>query len=173
MWGRATVRRAADMNPTQPLLPRNPWPVAIVVFFACFILASVGFVVYSTFHGVDLVSADYYEQEIRYQEQMERVARTQAIRAEVRVSYDPTQQRITLTLPSDHAGRQPTGQIHLYRPSSAQLDRHVDLDVNALGHQALDARALATGLWRVRVSWTVGQTQYYCDQSVVITNHAS
>jgi nitrogen fixation protein FixH len=59
--------------------------------------------------------------------------------------------------------------VHLYRPSAAGLDRQLALELDAAGVQALDASGLEPGLWRVKVTWSVGGQQYYFDQKVVIS----
>ena len=36
------------------------------------------------------------------------------------------------------------------------------------GSQRIDARTLTPGLWKVRVSWTVADKEYYIDRSIVV-----
>jgi nitrogen fixation protein FixH len=159
------------MNP--PPVRRNPWPLGIVVFFGLFLSATVGLVVFSTTQQAELVSRDYYQQELQYQGQIERLGRTQRFRAEVAVGYDPSKQEITLRLPADHARRHPAGTIRFYRPSAASLDHEVRLAVSATGAQTVDARGLQPGLWKVRVLWAVDGQEYYFDQRVVVRTAAS
>lgn len=154
-------------SPSRP--PRNLWPVAIIGFFAVFIVWIAGFIVFSTFHRVDLVSPDYYAQELRHQEQIDRRERAQALPDRVRITYDAARQNLTLTLPIEHALLQPVGVIHFYRPSAAGLDQKRPLDVGSDGRQVLDARQLDPGLWRVRVQWTVEGRDYFAEQEVVIS----
>jgi len=151
-----------------PATKRNPWPYAIIAYFIVFASAIAAWITFAVRQNMDLVRKDYYEEEIRYQQQIDRQNRTQAIRSEVNVSYDGTQQAITLTLPSTHARQQASGTIQLYRPSDASLDRTVQLVVNAEGTQRLDAKALRPGLWKVRIQWTTAGQDYSFDQSVVI-----
>jgi nitrogen fixation protein FixH len=61
-----------------------------------------------------------------------------------------------------------TGTIELYRPSARALDRSFPLKVDANGLQSLDAASLVPGLWKVRVSWTADNQDYYLDQKVVV-----
>ena len=61
-----------------------------------------------------------------------------------------------------------TGRIELYRPSAAGMDRAVKLEPDANGVQRLDATGLAPGLWKVRVSWTLENQDYFLDQKVVV-----
>ena len=151
-----------------PTIKRNPWPYAIIAYFIVFASAMAAWITFAVRQNMDLVRQDYYEEEIRYQQQIDRQNRTQAIRSEVNVSYDGAQQAITLTLPSTHARQQASGTIQLYRPSDASLDRTVQLVVHAEGTQRLDAKALRPGLWKVRIQWTTAGQDYFFDQSVVI-----
>jgi hypothetical protein len=147
---------------------RNPWPVALIGFFVLFVVYIAGFIIFSVFHREELVAADYYNQEIRYQEQINRLQQTGALQGKLQVAYDPVQQQITLTLPPEHMRAAATGRIHLYRPSAAGLDQHHALTVNAAGLQHLDGRSLAAGLWRIRVTWSAEGRDYQCEQSLVI-----
>jgi hypothetical protein len=150
---------------------RNPWPIVITGYFIVFFAGLVAFIAFASGHREDLVRADYYEQEIRFQKQLDRVQRTRAIEQPVNVAYDAGQKCITIQLPLAHAA-QTGGRIHLYRPSDARLDRDLDLVTDVAGKQRLDAATLRTGLWKVRVEWTVAGEEYFMDQAVVVKQAA-
>ena len=156
-----------NANAIKPAPPRSPWPYAIIGWFALFGTAMAAWVVVAVRNDMDLVSADYYDREIRHQRQIDRQARTQTIQSEVKVAYDAAQQRITVTLPATHAA-QALGRINFYRPSDAKLDREVKLALNSAGEQMLDAKALRPGLWKVRVQWTFAGEEYFFAQTVII-----
>jgi hypothetical protein len=121
----------------------------------------------------DLVSKDYYEQELRFQGQIDRAERTRREASQAAVAYDAADQHITVSLPPGQARGKLSGNIELYRPSAAGLDRAVKLEPDANGVQRLDASNLAPGLWKVRVSWTVEKQDYYLEQKVVLGAKAS
>ncbi len=146
---------------------RNPWPIAITVFFIVFFLGLVGFIVFATTHPTDLVRADYYEEELRFQQQLDRVNHTRRLGQAVSVSYDTGQRCIAIQLPPAQ-GEQIAGRIHLYRPSDARLDREWPLDLLPDGTQRVDASQLPSGLWKVRLEWSNQDGDYYFDQPVVI-----
>lgn len=158
---------------TWPSAPqtRNLWPFGIIAAFVLFISGTVTLVLLSRLHRDDLVTADYYARELRYQDQIESAERTRRIRDQVRVTHDPAAQQIAITLPPQHASLRPAGTIQLYRPSAADQDREVPLDLDLTGHQALDARALGPGVWRVRVHWTVNGDDYAVEERLVIPKH--
>lgn len=150
-------------------LPRfNPWPWGIVAAFAIFIPATAGLIVLACWQKDHLVRADYYEQEIRYQGQIDRLERTRRLGSQVSVGYDARAQRIRIALPVDHARQRAQGRIQLYRPSEAGLDRYFELELDDSGTQLLDARPLRPGLWKVRVSWKVANYEYALDEKVVV-----
>ncbi|HEU5070508.1 MAG TPA: FixH family protein [Verrucomicrobiae bacterium] len=146
----------------------NPWPVSLIAFFSVAICSAVAFVIFCNRHKVDLVAADYYEQEVHYQDQLDRVHRAASLQAAATVRYDEAARRITVSLPASHRGAALKGWIQLYRPSSAKLDQTLPLQLDAQGTQAIDAAQLSTGLWHVRMSWKTGGADYYYDQKVII-----
>lgn len=146
----------------------NPWPVSIIVFFALAICGVVTFIIYCSRNHVDLVAADYYEQEVRYQDQIDRANRATSLQAPAKVDYNTDTKVITVLMPTDHLSPSLKGWIQLYRPSAANLDQKLALAVDAAGKQTIDGRILTDGLWHVRVSWNLNGADYYFDQKVVI-----
>ncbi len=145
----------------------NPWPIAITGFFVVAILFIVTFIAFAMRQREDLVSADYYEREIRYQRQLDAMNHSQTLATQAVVTFEPAQQSIVITLPSAQT-QGATGNIHLYRPSDARLDRNVPLALDAAGIQRLDAKDLRDGLWKVRLKWNVGGKEYFVDQPVIV-----
>jgi nitrogen fixation protein FixH len=150
----------------------NPWPAGIVAAFAVFITATVTLIVVATRNRMELVTPDYYEQEIRYQQQMDRLERTRALGSTVRLVHDPARNRLSIQLPSEHVGRSTAGRIHFYRPSAAGQDRQIEFQPDSTGEQSVDAGQFSPGLWKVRILWTVGNEEYFSDDTVVLPPRA-
>ncbi len=83
------------------------------------------------------------------------------------MTFEPAQQVIVITLLTAQT-QGATGNLHLYRPSDARLDRNVPLALNAAGIQRLDAKELRDGLWKVRVKWRFDGKDYFVDQPVIV-----
>ena len=152
---------------------RNLWPLGIITTLVVFFAGTVGLIVMACSQKVDLVSADYYENELKFQGRIDQVERTRSAVTQASVAYDAALKCITISLPADQARRDISGHIDLYRPSAAGMDRTVKLAPDAHGVQRLDAAGLAPGLWKVRVSWTVEKQDYYLDQKVVVGSKPS
>lgn len=146
----------------------NPWPLGIIAFFVTAIVGCVSFVVFCSLHPTDLVAADYYEQEVRYQGQMERIQNTRTFGPMSSIRYDATLRQIIIDIPPHHVAAAATGQVHLYRPSDAALDHRLPLNLDERGTQRVNGKELRPGLWNVKVLWKVGDTEYFLDQHLNI-----
>ncbi|MFN7139567.1 MAG: FixH family protein [Limisphaerales bacterium] len=145
------------------------WPKAIIGYFAFVITCIVIFVSWVVRQNNDLVRPDYYAEEQRYQEQIDRVQRTKQLNSKASIAYSIDQQQVTIAVPQEHVGRITDGTIQLYRPSNAKLDRNVKLDLGADGKQRLDATQLEAGLWKVRVFWKHNDEEFYYDNSILVS----
>lgn len=144
------------------------WPYGIILTFVLFVSGIATLVVIACTHKTDLITANYYDDEIRFQSRLDQINRTAQLAGEVTVTYDAIAQSINIALPRAQSAAAVTGRIQLYRPSATELDRTVPLQLDAQGAQVLDAAALLPGLWKVRVQWTVEDHEYFADKSVVV-----
>lgn len=147
---------------------QNPWPVGLIIFFIIFIGYIVGYVVFASMQRMDLVRADYYDQEIRFQQQIDRVQRTAPILSAAAVRYDFKSGLVTVSLPPGVQNSEVTGTISFYRPSDASLDHDVQLAPDESGAQTVSVQSLRTGLWRVRLQWKNAKQDYYFEKRVII-----
>jgi nitrogen fixation protein FixH len=146
----------------------NPWPYGITAFLVLFFGCVVSFGIFAVRQRVDLVRVDYYEEELRYGKQYDRLSRTKSLEHSLSVAHLPEAHQIAVQLPPEHAVNGAKGTIQFYRPSDARLDREMPLATTASGMQLLDASTLQAGLWRVRVTWQSGGHEYFHASNVVI-----
>lgn len=146
----------------------NPWPYGIIAAFVLFVGGVVAFIVVATRDTNELVTRDYYEEELRYQTRVDQLARTEFWSNRISAAFEATGRRVKVTVPREHAAAGATGQVQLYRPSAASDDHTVALTPDGDGTQWIDAARLAAGLWKVRLHWRVGADEFYADRSLVI-----
>jgi hypothetical protein len=151
---------------------QNPWPVGLVVFFIVFTAYIIGFVIFASRQKMDLVRQDYYDQEIRFQQQIDRVQRSAPVLADASIDYDRAGDLVTVSLPSASQNGM-SGMVSFYRPSDAGLDSNVKLGLDAAGRQSVSVRSLQAGLWKVRVQWEAAGREYYFEKPIVIGRPAS
>lgn len=141
------------------------WGRGLFVFVALFIAALVAFVLLTLRNRFDLVAPDYYDQEIRYQDRIDALQRTQTIAREPVLRYNAATRALELVFP--HPGPL-TGTLTLYRPSDKSLDRTLALQPDDAGRQRVDLADLAPGPWRIQAAWTKDGVSYYAEELMVL-----
>ena len=146
---------------------RNFWPYGIITAFVIFISGTIGLILLACSHKMDLVNANYYEQEIRFQNHIDTVRRTQALGTAAVIAFDPATQKIAISIPHSTADSGIVGSVHLYRPSAASLDRELSLATSP-DTQFIDTSALKPGLWSVRVSWRANDRDFFIERKIIV-----
>lgn len=144
----------------------NPWPCGIVAFFILLLCGITTVVVIAATHQESMVTENYYEQELKYQDRMESVARAE--KAGARIELRAGGHQLLVELPAAQVSAGITGNIEFYRPSAASLDRQLALAPAATGVQTVDASQFAAGLWHVRVQWRAAGQDYFLEQKITL-----
>ncbi|MFT4031001.1 MAG: FixH family protein [Siphonobacter sp.] len=130
------------------------WGKAIIIAFIAF-GGFIGSLVYRmATTKVDLVRTDYYQTEMKYQQQIDRIRHSQQTSETVQTIYKPNEQLVQFEIPTTAH----KGEIQFFRPSDAKLDFTVPL---SSGTQTVATNHLQTGYWKVKVTWSDGKQEYY------------
>lgn len=141
------------------------WPVGLVVVCSLFIGGIAVCITIAVRNREALVSTDYYDQEIRYQQRIDAIKRTQDQGAIPVIAYDETAKAVTLNFATPASVQSATGTVTLYRPSDATLDHSVAFAPDAAGRQII-ASTLAAGFWRVKAEWFRDGQTFYAEQAI-------
>lgn len=143
------------------------WPYAIVICMVLFMAYIAMFVYKAMKQDVDLVSKDYYQQEIEYQDRIESVKRTQAL-GDVMLAYNAESKSILLQMPATYKDKNLSGTVTLFRPSDDKMDKEIPLQLGRDQSQLVETNDLESGLWKVCVNFTDGEDTYYSQKTIQI-----
>lgn len=110
---------------------------------------------------ISLVSKDYYKEELAYQEQIKRLNNTAQLTLKPRVTA--TQNLIRLEFDSSHEVTQ--GQLSLFCPSDASMDRKFTLSKN-IHDFSWPLSGIKPGMYRVKLHWSMNNKDYYQEEIV-------
>jgi hypothetical protein len=130
----------------------------VFVFFAGFICTMV---FRMSRQHVDLVRDDYYQDEITYQQHIDRVNNARQ-NASINITYRAAQQQVVFSLPDSLQ----KGEITFYRPADREQDFHIRIPAGHTTQQVIPTNSLAKGYWRVQFSWSDGQREYYTEEQI-------
>ena len=142
------------------------WGNRLLLVFVVFAFG-ISFLVYRCMKiPVDLVSNDYYKDELAYQQVIDAVKRTNSLSAGVVLRKEG--RSISLQLPPEMRNVAVAGTVSFYCPSDMARDRRMELATDAAAHQEIDLGGIAPGHYSVRVRWTSGGVLYFNEQTINI-----
>jgi hypothetical protein len=144
------------------------WPLSIAIIYGLFVVAMLAYLIFSRFNTVELVTPDYYSQDLKYQQQIDRANRTRDLTNDITWKYDQQKGNISLQFPADIEPQAINGKIVFFRPSDASLDNTVGINPNASGRQIINTSRLQSGMWRLKIFWKVDDTDYYSEGTIEI-----
>lgn len=145
---------------------RNLWPLGVIGVFILFFAGMATVVVIASTHRDHLVAENYYEQELRFQGQIDSMDR--ARKSGATITFDSADGKIVITVPAAQLAWKFSGTLNLYRPSAPKLDREFLFEPKADGTQTLNVSKLAAGPWLARVAWKSGGESFYLEQKFTI-----
>ncbi len=139
------------------------WGKGIVITISTFVLMMVGLVIVCVKQDdIHLVTQNYYEEEIKYQDQIEKMINANSLDYKVLV-YDTQLKKVDLHLPIGAKGT-----LHLFRPSDARLDQKITFDVKDMNANAFDLKSLKSGYWKVKLTWSASGVHYFHEEKINI-----
>ncbi len=146
----------------------NSWPRGIFIFYVVFMIVLVGAVIFSTRNNVELVTINYYEKTLTYENQIQAIKNVNALDKKPIVAIEKSQMRIILVMPENFNPDTIQGKILFFRPSDMHFDISFDLKCNSQNQQIFPLEKMAKGKWRIKMDWTDGSKEYYFEQVIFI-----
>lgn len=145
---------------------KSMWGVGLFVANGAFIVGILALVYFAMSQKVDLVSEQYYDQGIHYQERIAAIENTRGLKEKPMMTV--RRDELTVQFPRDLAQRNIAGTITLYRPDNKGRDRTLDILLDSAACQHIAFASLAHGLWKAKVEWSADSVEYYTEQPVII-----
>jgi len=138
------------------------WGKGLALFFGGFILFMGGLVTVCMMQeDLHLVTQNYYEEEIKYQEQIDRTVNANSLDYKV-ITFHAKKKSLSLDLPLGAVGT-----LQLFRPSDARLDQKISIEMI---HPTLsiDLRDLKPGYWKMMLTWEAGDKEFYKEENITL-----
>lgn len=141
------------------------WGYKILFVYVAFVAGILLMVFKSSTQKRDLVTTDYYAKELKYQERIDAVKRTQALSAPVK--YEVINRQIVISFPKEFSGKQITGSVLLYCPSDKNKDVEQTFST-AAGVFTMQLPVKNKGAHEVQISWQAGGISYYFENKLIL-----
>lgn len=142
------------------------WGYRVMFLYVGFAGLIIYFVTRSINEKVDLVTPDYYAQELKFQDKIESINRNNELTSALSIDYSDA--GIIITYPSDLQNKTITGAINIFRPSDKSKDQSIEISPDKEMKQTINTTSLSKGMYRIKVDYEVDGAGYYSEKQIVI-----
>ena len=140
------------------------WGTGIVIFIGLFMTFMITLVYKCAEQTVDLVSADYYDKEIQFQKQINRINNSAALKSQIVVTAENG--TVNVQFPELFKGIKLLGNITFFKPDNAAHDFEIPINLDGELLQSIPSTKLASGRWNVKVNYNDGDKEYYAEEKI-------
>ena len=112
----------------------------------------------------ELVSEDYYEEELQYQTVID--AKNKAEVLQYKPEYLQNKAGITLKFPKEILPNDKKASFILFRTDDANLDIKKDVTLNGANSFTIPAKILVPGSYSLKLKWNQNKTDYQLDYAI-------
>ncbi|PHR69426.1 MAG: cytochrome C oxidase Cbb3 [Lutibacter sp.] len=138
------------------------------------ILAFIGFISFILYMVItmstnkkyehDLVTDDYYKQELEYQGEINKEDNAKTLKQNL--NWKKTDEGLVIEFPTDLDIKNITGKVFLYRPSNEKFDFEIPISLS--NHTLLiPEKSLLDGRWNIKVDWQYKKEKYLYKQEIL------
>ena len=140
------------------------WGTGIAVFYLLFMVVLLTAVFKSRSYDHSLVVPNYYEEDLKYQEQYDKLANTLALDTPLEINQEESKVRISFPSGMDAI----TGEVWLFRPSNAKADIRLPIQLGSDNVMEISTKTMIQGRWKMKIDWQAGSQQFYKEQTIVL-----
>jgi len=142
------------------------WGQKLIMVFIVFAIGMI-YLVYRCIHvNTDLVTKEYYKDELKYQDVIDGTRMANALSEKVQLNQD--NEAITVQLPDEMKNERVSGIIWFYCAADAKKDRHISIEMDADAMQQISKKVLRPGSYTVKLNWKSNNKNYYTEQTFTI-----
>lgn len=141
------------------------WGNKLIIVFILF-AGIIGTMVYKAINTrVELVSKDYYKDELRYQDRIDGRNNAEQIG---KVAVTQNAESVEIALPAEMKGLPVSGEVWFYCQTDDSKDHRIPLQVDESGRQLILKKELAKGSYELKLNWEASSKPYYTEQKLII-----
>lgn len=135
------------------------WGWGIALFYSAFVVFMMFMVWECNQMKTQMVTDNYYGKELKYQEQLDKIRRSNSLGGPLR--WMVNKKSVRLTFPVEVRNKNIKANILFYRPDNSANDFNVSCFVDSSGSYTVSSEKFRHGEYRMQVDWMAGNKTYY------------
>jgi hypothetical protein len=141
------------------------WGKGLIGVFCLFALGMGTLAYKASSTKLDLVSNEYYKDELRYQDKIDGMNNASKI-SDIAITQDAT--TVTLQLPAELKGSKIEGEIFFYCPKEEANDVKFPIHADTSGRQIIAKKDLKYTQYQVKVTYKTEKSSYYSQNEFIV-----
>lgn len=141
------------------------WGYKIMLVYALFIAGIMVLVFKSSSQTEDLVTKNYYEQELVYQQKIDQSKRAASLSSGIK--YELSKGSMGITFPAEMKGKELNVSVLLYCPSDAGKDQQKKFNTTE-GFIRMPIAETARGMYELKIDWEADKATYYAEHKFFV-----
>jgi hypothetical protein len=142
------------------------WGHKLLLVFLVF-ATGIFYLVYRSMHvNYELVTKEYYKDEIHYQDIIDATTRASELGRKIEISQKG--RVISVQLPDEMRNQKVIGVMWFYCAADEKKDRHIPMQLDQNATQQITREKFLPGSYIVKFDWNSNETRYYSEQPLTI-----
>lgn len=142
------------------------WGYKILLVIVVFIVSMLAMVFVSFRQTNDMVDANYYEKELKYQSLIDASKNLNDVSTLSLISKK--EDGIVVTIPSSLLVDFKNGKLEFLKNDDQKQDFTLNFEPNADGVYLIPNAKMQTGSYKVRIQWESNKKSYYREQTIIV-----
>jgi hypothetical protein len=142
------------------------WGWKIAIGYSAFVVFILFMVFKATQENFELVTPDYYSQELAFQNQIDRSINARDSGEIINLSYKDN--GLLVSYPGFTKYQIVKGTVSFFRPSNGELDRTFDWEMNQEGNMFIPGEKFQKGQYLFRAEWEADGKEFYLEKPFFI-----
>lgn len=143
----------------------NNWGNKLILVFILFAVMMSVLVYKSINTHYDLVSKDYYKDELRYQDKIDGMDNAAKV-SDVVVTQDA--ENVIVNFPKELNKSKTKGEAWFYCATDDMKDKKIPLEIDTSGKQFFPKKELSKTNYILKLSWKIDTLNYFAEKRVII-----
>lgn len=117
-------------------------------------------------NDTELVTENYYEKEIRYQNEIDMQKRSLFLKNKIKISAERNE--ILISTDDRELAENLSGEIYFYRTNDSEKDFTEKIKFNSEGLQIINSANMSRGLWKIKLNLIYNSDSYFTEEKIFL-----
>jgi hypothetical protein len=140
------------------------WGTKIVILYIGFVGMTLTMVLQTMGYKVDLVTPDYYEQELKFQDKIDANKNVESLHLVFHT--EARNKSVMFSFPAEWKGKNVVGRVQFYRASNSDLDLSFPVNLHVSGIQMFASEKFKRGIYKMLCDFTFEEKKFCYEETL-------